>query len=142
MAPEYMSAGASKKSDVYSFGVVALEIATGRRSTYTREKDSELGLVHWVWNLYGRGDLLSAIDGKLQMDYDEKQVECLMIVGLLCAHPDRNLRPSIGEAIQFLKLKATIPNLPTQMPVPMYPVPIPSVSRGSISTTSLQDGRL
>jgi hypothetical protein len=143
MAPEYISTGrASKESDVYSFGVVALEIATGRRSGYPLEEDSDVGLVQWVWNLYGRGDLLLAVDGKLQNDFDEKQVECLMIVGLWCAHPDRSLRPSIRQAIHVLNFDATPPNLPTQMPVPLYHIPMPSASSGEpFITTSVEDGR-
>ncbi|XP_062143337.1 L-type lectin-domain containing receptor kinase IX.1-like [Alnus glutinosa] len=143
MAPEYISTGrASKESDVYSFGVVALEIATGRRSADRMEEDSDIGLVQWVWNLYGRGDLLLAVDGKLQNDFDEKQVECLIIVGLWCAHPDRSLRPSIRQAIHVLNFEATMPNLPTQMPIPMYHVPTLAVSSVEPSiTSSLQHGR-
>uniref|UniRef100_A0A2N9H0N3 Protein kinase domain-containing protein n=1 Tax=Fagus sylvatica TaxID=28930 RepID=A0A2N9H0N3_FAGSY len=107
MAPEYISTGrASKESDVYSFGVVALEIATGRRSVDLMGPNSNMRLVEWIWNLYGRGDLLLAVDGKLQTNFDEKQVECLMIIGLWCAHPDPNLRPSIRQAIQVLKFEA------------------------------------
>jgi hypothetical protein len=106
------------------------------------EEDSDIGLVQWVWNLYGRGDLLLAVDGKLQNDFDEKQVECLMIVGLWCAHPDRSLRPSIRQAIHVLNFEATMPNLPTQMPVPMYHVPTLAVSSVEPSiTSSLQHGR-
>ena len=143
MAPECISTGrASKESDVYSFGVVVLEIATGKRSGYPTEEDSDVGLVQWVWNLYGRGDLLLAVDEKLQTNFDKKQVECLMIVGLWCAHPDRMFRPSIRQAIHVLNFDATTPNLPTQMPVPMYPVPIASVSSSApLITTSLQEGR-
>jgi hypothetical protein len=141
MAPEYMSTGrASKESDVYSFGVVALEIATGRRSGYPMEEDSDVGLVQWVWNHYGRGDLLLAVDAKLHNDLDEKQVECLIIVGLWCAHPDRSLRPSIRQAIHVLNFDATTPNLPTQMLAPMYHVPIALVgSSEPLITTSLQE---
>ncbi|KAK7818565.1 l-type lectin-domain containing receptor kinase ix.1 [Quercus suber] len=145
MAPEYLrTARASKETDVYSFGVVALEIVTGRRSIDPMGKDSEMGLVDWIWNLHGKGDLLLALDEKLQSDFDEKQVKCLMIIGLWCSHPDRNLRPTIREAIQVLKFEAAIPNLPTEMHVPMYRVPTPatiSSSEASVSTTSLQHGR-
>jgi hypothetical protein len=58
------------------------------------------------------------------------------------AHPDQNLRPSIMQAIRVLNFDSTIPNLPTQMPAPMYPVHIASVcsSEPSIST-SLEEGR-
>nr|KAJ0224068.1 hypothetical protein LSAT_V11C200079690 [Lactuca sativa] len=97
LAPEYVTTGrASKESDVYSFGIVALEIACGRKATDRIDETFDLGLVQWVG------------------------VECLMMVGLWCAHPDQSLRPSIRQAIQVLKLEAAAPNLPMKMPVPMY----------------------
>ena len=66
-----------------------------------------------------------------------------MIVGLWCAHLDRNLRLSIRQAIQVLKFEVKVPNLPMQMPTPMYHVPIPPVvnSGEPVLTTSLQEGR-
>ena len=136
MAPKYLRMGrASKKSDVYSFGVISLEIVTRRRSINPMGKDFEMGLVDWIWNLHGKGDLLLALDKKLQTNFDEKQVECLMIIGLWCSHPDQNLRPSIRQAIQVLKFEATMPNLPTDMPVPT-PARI-SFCEASLSTRSL-----
>ncbi|KAG2696083.1 hypothetical protein I3760_07G042000 [Carya illinoinensis] len=143
MAPEYIATGrASKESDVYSYGVVALEIATGRKSNDPPEKDSAMGLVEWVWNLYGSQRLRVAIDERLHMEFEEKQIECLMIVGLWCAHPDRSLRPSIRQAIHVLNFEATTPDLPLKMPVPLYHIPTPSVSSGEpLITTSLEDGR-
>lgn len=48
-----------------------------------------MGLVEWVWNLYAKGKLIlgvdvklvSGVDEKLRMEFDEKPIECLMIVG-------------------------------------------------------------
>jgi hypothetical protein len=109
---------------------------------YPIEKDSDIGLVQWVWNLYGRRDLLLAVDEKMQNEFDKKQVECLMIVGLWCTHTDRNLRPSIRQAIQVLNFDATTPNLPIQIPVPLYNIPTPSISFGErLIITSLEEGR-
>ncbi|KAL5556709.1 hypothetical protein UlMin_038945 [Ulmus minor] len=144
LAPEYVSTGrASKESDVYSFGIVALEIATGRKARDSIEKESQMGLVEWAWNLYGKGRLIVAADEKLRMEFDERQAECLMIVGLWCAHPDRSLRPSIRQVIQVLNFEATWPNLPTSMPVPVYHVvPSPSVSSGEpFISSSIEVGR-
>ncbi|XP_071708493.1 L-type lectin-domain containing receptor kinase IX.1 [Rutidosis leptorrhynchoides] len=121
LAPEYVTTGkASKESDVYSFGVVALEIACGRKAMDSVDPNSDLGLVQWVWDLLGKGELLSGVDPKLNKNFDKKQVECLMMVGLWCAHPDHSLRPSIRQAIQVLKFEGAAPNLPTKMPVPVY----------------------
>ncbi|KAM5577103.1 hypothetical protein ABKV19_007781 [Rosa sericea] len=145
MDPEYIITGKpSRESDVYSFGVVALEIATGKKSVYHMGDNSRKGLVQWVWDLYGQGDLFSAVDQRLRWNYDEKQVECLMIVGLWCAHPDKNQRPSIRQAIQFLNFDVELPRPPMTMPCPVYqvPIPLPSIISGaSSSTTSLQEGR-
>ncbi|XP_008798729.3 L-type lectin-domain containing receptor kinase IX.1-like [Phoenix dactylifera] len=124
LAPECVTTGkASKESDVYSFGVVALEIACGRRPVEPWEKLSKVRLVEWVWELYGRKTALEAADERLTGEFDEQQIERLMIVGLWCAHPDYNLRPSIRQAISVLNSEAPLPDLPPKMPVPMYYAP-------------------
>ncbi|KAJ4836294.1 hypothetical protein Tsubulata_008026, partial [Turnera subulata] len=139
LAPEYVRTGrASKESDVYSFGVVALEIATGRKASDTFEEKSEVSLVEWIWDLYGCGNLPLAVDAKLESDYDGRQIECLMIVGLWCAHPDHSLRPSIRQAIHVLCFEAPLPDLPPKMPVPVFRVPplAPANSSGSSENTT------
>ncbi|GAA0166444.1 hypothetical protein LIER_21597 [Lithospermum erythrorhizon] len=137
LAPECISTGkSSKESDVYSFGVVTLQIATGKKQGDLPDTNSHTGLIEWVWDLYGNGELLSAADGKLNMEFEPKEVECLMIVGLWCAHPDRSLRPTIRQAIQLLQFEATLPRLPMKMPVPVYNAPITSsLSSGDQSIT-------
>ncbi|KAF7130086.1 hypothetical protein RHSIM_Rhsim10G0176000 [Rhododendron simsii] len=89
----------------------------------------EIGLVEWVWDLYGRGQILSAIDERLKSNFDAKEVECLMIIGLWCAYPDHSLRPSIRHAIQVLHFEAAMPHLHMKMPVPIYRVPGAGSSR-------------
>ncbi|KAJ4824700.1 hypothetical protein Tsubulata_016492 [Turnera subulata] len=147
LAPEYVRRGrASKESDVYSFGVVALEIATGRKASDTFEEKSEVSLVEWIWDLYGCGNLPLAVDTKLESEYDGRQIECLMVVGLWCAHPDHSLRPSIRQAIHVLCFEAPLPDLPPKMPVPVFHVPalVPANSSGSSENTtasSILEGR-
>ncbi|RVW62889.1 L-type lectin-domain containing receptor kinase IX.1 [Vitis vinifera] len=124
MAPEcFMTGKASKKSDVYSFGIVALEICCGRRAVETKAEENQIRLVEWVWDLYGVGKLLEAADPRLSADYDDQQMERLMIVGLWCAHPDCNARPSMRQAISVLNSEALLPILPIKMPVPIYYAP-------------------
>ncbi|KAK2437216.1 L-type lectin-domain containing receptor kinase IX.1 [Trifolium repens] len=120
MAPECATIGrASKETDVYSFGIVALEIACGRKPII-KAQENEINIVEWVWGLYGSGRILEAVDPRLGEDFEEEQIKCLMIVGLWCTHPDPNNRPSIRQATQVLNFEATLPNLPSSMPIPTY----------------------
>ncbi|CAG7910864.1 unnamed protein product [Brassica rapa] len=152
MAPEYISTGrASKESDVYSFGVVTLEIVTGRKSVDPRQGrvEPETSLVERVWEFYGRGEVITVVNEKLRTNdgFDEKQAECLVVVGLWCAHPDRNSRPSIKQAIQVLNLEAPLPRLPVKMPVATYRVSSSStgtsvVSSGGAATATFSSAQL
>ncbi|KAK7386693.1 hypothetical protein VNO78_27028 [Psophocarpus tetragonolobus] len=142
LAPECVTTGkSSKESDVYSFGVVALEITCGRRPVEAKEETIKVRLVEWVWSLYGKGKLLEAVDKKLNWEFDEPQLECLMIVGLWCCHPDPTMRPSIKQVISVLNFEAPLPSLPSKLPVAMYFAPPMEVckfsytSSGATSTT-------
>ncbi|KAL4637890.1 hypothetical protein ACB092_03G110500 [Castanea dentata] len=111
LAPECLTTGkASKESDVYSIGVVFLEIACGRKPVEPLVEPSKVRLVEWVWDLYGKGQILEAVDKGLSMEFDKGQIESLMVVGLWCCHPDPTSRPSIRQ----------LPNLPSKYPIPMY----------------------
>ncbi|KAG6516968.1 hypothetical protein ZIOFF_020344 [Zingiber officinale] len=61
-----------------------------------------------------------ASDARLQDEFDRRQMECMMIVGLWCAHPDPKARPSMRQAISALNFEAPLPELPPAMPVPTY----------------------
>ncbi|KAG2622069.1 hypothetical protein PVAP13_3NG287700 [Panicum virgatum] len=136
MDPECMITGlADTESDVYSFGVVLLEIACGRQPPVARHRDDDVNrplveedededdvihLVQWVWEFYGRGAILDATDARLTWEFDAREMEAVMVVGLWCAHPDRSLRPSIRQALNVLRLEAPLPSLPARMPVATF----------------------
>ncbi|KAF0917140.1 hypothetical protein E2562_016941 [Oryza meyeriana var. granulata] len=104
-----------RESDKYIFGVVALEVACGRRPAELDEEPSKARLVPWVWELYGKRDVLEAADQRLNGKFDLEQMERLMVVGLWCAHPDYAHRPL----------------LPPKMPVPSY-LAVPVSVGGSV----------
>ncbi|KAG7976512.1 hypothetical protein I3843_06G152800 [Carya illinoinensis] len=132
MAPECVTTcKASKESDVYSFRIVTLEIATGRKPINPKAPEDQVVLVEWVWELYGKGEVLGAADPRLGGDFDGEQMERLIIVGMWCAHPNRNLRPSIKKAIDVFNFKAPLPILPSSIPESTYLPPI--VNRSSMS---------
>ncbi|XP_058191407.1 L-type lectin-domain containing receptor kinase IX.1-like, partial [Rhododendron vialii] len=134
LAPECVVTGkASKESDVYSFGVVALEITCGRKPFDMKVPECQMRMVEWVWDLYGMGRLLEAVDAKLGTNFVERELERLMIVGLWCAHPDHNLRPSIRQAIHVLSFQAPLPILPPRQPVLSFFTPL-------LNTTTTSSG--
>ncbi|KAK8568288.1 hypothetical protein V6N12_006842 [Hibiscus sabdariffa] len=139
LAPEcHMAGKASKQSDVYSYGVVALELACGRKPIQPRAGEGKVNLVEWVWDLYGRAELLEACDPRLKGEFAEQEIEQLMIVGLWCAHPDENSRPSMQQAIHVLNFEAPLPILPSKMPVPTYcilPLNVPPLNQNSSYST-------
>ncbi|KAK1299584.1 L-type lectin-domain containing receptor kinase IX.1 [Acorus calamus] len=125
LAPEcYYTRKASKESDVYSFGVVALEIACGRKVIDFTAVEERSDLVRWVWELHGLGRVREAADERLGGEFDEGEIERLMVVGLWCAHPNYASRPSMRQAIGVLCSDAELPELPYEMPVP-FAVPPP-----------------
>nr|TKW01246.1 hypothetical protein SEVIR_8G168000v2 [Setaria viridis] len=97
---------ATTASDMYSFGVLLLEIATGKRPRVVPQDDEELSLrnalVDSVRESYGKGAVLEMADARLNGDLDERQMERVMLVGLLCVHQDRRNRPGIREAVNLL----------------------------------------
>ncbi|KAG7976509.1 hypothetical protein I3843_06G152500 [Carya illinoinensis] len=120
MAPECVTTGkASKESD----------IACGRKPINPKAPEDQVALVEWVWELYGKGDVLEAADPRLGGDFNGEQMECLIIVGMWCAHPDRNLRPSIRQAIHVFNFEAPLPVLRSRILGPAY-LP-PAVNRFS-----------
>ncbi|KAF8692169.1 hypothetical protein HU200_039771 [Digitaria exilis] len=152
MDPECMITGrASAESDVYSFGVVLLEIACGRRPLVSRhgggdDEENVTHIVQWVWEFYGRGDILDAGDERLKGEFDAGEMETVMVVGLWCAHPDRSLRPSIRQAVNVLRGETPPPSLPARMPVATYMPPpeafyyTSSVATGSSTGTGTGTG--
>ncbi|KAK9077171.1 hypothetical protein SSX86_005507 [Deinandra increscens subsp. villosa] len=138
MAPECVVTGkATKESDVFSFGVVALEIACGRKAVYRVAHEEHIRLLEWVWELYGNDSLLEAVDPSLGLEFEEEEVKRLMMIGLWCVHPDSKFRPSMREVIKVLSSGASLPLLPSKMPVASYwTPPVPSSSSLSSSYQS------
>ncbi|XP_037432256.1 L-type lectin-domain containing receptor kinase IX.1-like [Triticum dicoccoides] len=118
MDPDCMVTGrATTELDIYSFGVVLLEIACGRRPVVVLPDDSVIHLAKRVSELCSQGRVLDAADSRLIGEFDVREMEWAIIVGLWCTAHDRSLRPSIRQATSVLRFEAPLPSLPTRMPV-------------------------
>ncbi|XP_041022758.1 probable L-type lectin-domain containing receptor kinase S.5 [Juglans microcarpa x Juglans regia] len=132
LAPEVGYTGkATPVSDVYSFGMVVLEVVCGRRSKGIR---GETSLVDYVWNSYGKNELLEVADRMLEGEFDEEEVKRTLILGLACLHPDSMFRPKMRKVVQIL-LNPNEPliKLPETRPTGVY---ISVSSSATASTTT------
>ncbi|KAK1418261.1 hypothetical protein QVD17_27404 [Tagetes erecta] len=85
--------------------------------------EKQMRLIEWVWELYGNQNLLEAVDPRLGLDFEEEEIKRLMIVGLWCVHPNMEDRPSMAQVYHVLNSKASLPELPSRMPVASYSIP-------------------
>ncbi|CAN6807708.1 unnamed protein product [Brassica oleracea] len=113
LAPEHTRTGrATTATDVFAFGAFLLEVTCGRRPIEIRhEIDETFLLVEWVFGLWNKGNILDAKDPNMGYEYDEKEVEMVLKLGLLCSHPDPRARPSMRQVLQYLRGDAKLPDL-------------------------------
>ncbi|XP_058740624.1 L-type lectin-domain containing receptor kinase S.6 [Vicia villosa] len=113
LAPEYVYTGIpTVKTDVYSFGVVVIEVATGRKPV----GDDGTVVGDYVWKLWEKNRLVDAADPKLMGEFDIVEMERVLLVGLVCVHPDNEKRPRVRDAARMIKNEASVPLLPPCKP--------------------------
>ncbi|KAH9564828.1 hypothetical protein CY35_04G045700 [Sphagnum magellanicum] len=117
LAPELARIGkATTMTDVFSYGALALEVACGRRPFDRKFPEEQIVLLDWVWNCYENGELLKVVDSRLGNNFNEEQMTKVLLLGLLCSHPDPNARPPMGYVRQVLVGNASLPPLPLAKP--------------------------
>jgi serine/threonine protein kinase len=105
-------------SDVYSFGIVLLEIVHGENDPYLVRK------LH-----ADRPDtfMRDVADKKLAGQFDEVEMERVILLGLKCSERDENQRPSLTSAIwQFLENGGELPPAAADKPEAVLLLPTPS----------------
>uniref|UniRef100_A0A803LM47 Protein kinase domain-containing protein n=2 Tax=Chenopodium quinoa TaxID=63459 RepID=A0A803LM47_CHEQI len=131
MAPEIFLTGRSTtETDVYAFGVLMLEVACGKKlDIQTKDDEFRVSIIDWVWEFHKHGILTDAIDPKLNNQYDKKQAECMLALGLACCHPNPYIRPSMRITSQVLSGEVVPPDVPLEKPAFMWPANAPSTYR-------------
>ncbi|CAK9209800.1 unnamed protein product [Sphagnum troendelagicum] len=123
MAPELIITGkASTKTDVFSYGALILAVICGRSPLNPRVSNIEESplLLDDVWRCYENGELLNVVDVRLVNNFDKEQVSTILLLGLVCSHPDPDARPTMGYVCQVLKGNSSLPPLPLQKPTASY----------------------
>ncbi|KAK6917568.1 Protein kinase domain [Dillenia turbinata] len=102
LAPEVLQTGrASAQTDVFGFGALILEVMCGRRPI----EEGKPPLVDWAWELMSMGELVNALDPRLRAKgmFNMEDSERVLQLGLLCANPDPNGRPTMREVVKILE---------------------------------------
>ncbi|XP_047172128.1 probable L-type lectin-domain containing receptor kinase S.5 [Vigna umbellata] len=129
MAPETFLIGrATVETDVYAFGVLVLEVVCGKRPGNVYAQDEyKNSIVYRIWDLYGKGKVVGGVDARLKKEeIVEEEVNCVLVLGLACCHPNPHKRPSMRTVLQVLNGEAAPPEVPKERPVFMWPAMPPS----------------
>ncbi|KAJ1256852.1 hypothetical protein BS78_K287500 [Paspalum vaginatum] len=91
----------SRSTDNYSYGIVLLEIACGKQGMVRKQ----------VWGHYINRSLLKAADHKLNGEFDESEMERVIVLGLWCSYRDSKKRPSMEQVTAVLEHGRPLPDL-------------------------------
>ncbi|GMN55872.1 hypothetical protein TIFTF001_024988 [Ficus carica] len=142
MSPEsFLTGRATVETDVYAFGVLVLEVVSGRKPGNQNEQNSfNNSMVNWIWGLYNEDRLLDSVDPRLDGQYEDDEMGCVLVLGLACCHPNPHERPSMRTILKVLIGEEDPPILPAEIPAFVWP----SMPRSfkSDSETTLQGGQL
>ncbi|KAG8374446.1 hypothetical protein BUALT_Bualt11G0132700 [Buddleja alternifolia] len=109
IAPELVRTGkASTGTDVFAYGILLLEVACGR-GPVVYEKDRNVILVDWVVECLKMGNILDAVDEKLNSSYVVEEMELVLGLGLICSHPKAEARPSMKQVMKYLNGDELLP---------------------------------
>ncbi|KAF9606784.1 hypothetical protein IFM89_028160 [Coptis chinensis] len=102
MPPEYMESGeATPSADIYSFGVVVLEVVSGQMAVDF--KRPEVLLVKKVREFQTRQrPLVELADRRLDGEYNRRELERLVNLGIACTCSDPDSRPTMRQIVSTL----------------------------------------
>ncbi|KAL2630950.1 hypothetical protein R1flu_015636 [Riccia fluitans] len=107
------------RTDVYTFGAMALEIFYGRVAFDQWLAADETVLMNWVWSKLDKDKLLSVVDPRLEDQFDKKEAELLLCLGLLYSNPNPNDQPSMRQVVDILE--EVVPMLVVPRSKPAFP---------------------
>lgn len=99
IAPELARTGkVSTSSDVFAYGILLLEVVTGRRPIGS----SNFVLVDWVMECHQLGQILDALDPKLNSNFLVDEAKLVLELGLICSHHKPEARPTMRQVTRYL----------------------------------------
>ncbi|XP_011046242.1 PREDICTED: receptor-like cytosolic serine/threonine-protein kinase RBK1 isoform X2 [Populus euphratica] len=104
LAPEYFMYGkVSDKIDVYAFGVVLLELLSGRKPISSENTKSQESLLLWAKPIIESGNAICLVDPNLNGNFDEVQMQRMVLAATHCITRAARLRPKMSEILKLLR---------------------------------------
>uniref|UniRef100_A0A0D9WN57 non-specific serine/threonine protein kinase n=1 Tax=Leersia perrieri TaxID=77586 RepID=A0A0D9WN57_9ORYZ len=159
MAPELtFTSRATTATDVFSFGALLLEVACGRRPIEPASDDAcDVILVRWVRDqaIGDGGDVVRAVDARLEGSFDEEEARLVLWLGLMCSQARPEARPSMRQVCRYLDGEETLLQGGDTPPAAIFSGAVDSYdlfgsgvvsmtsssAGGTMSVSSLQGGR-
>ncbi|KAF3790521.1 L-type lectin-domain containing receptor kinase VIII-1 [Nymphaea thermarum] len=149
IAPEMSRTGkATASADVYSYGALLLEVATGKRPCdLLASEQGEMVMVEWVLRHWQSGNILRAVDSRLEGHFLSEETEVVLKVGVLCSQAVAERRPTMRQVVQYLNGDASIPKelslsimaLHDDLGLDQLVLPYPVSGAPSCDSTDFQD---
>lgn len=104
LAPEYFMHGkVSEKIDVYAFGIVLLELLSGKKPINSENPKGQESLVMWAKPILKDGKVSQLLDPSLDTDYDNDQIERMVLAATLSISRAPTVRPPINLVLKLLQ---------------------------------------
>ncbi|KVI02333.1 Concanavalin A-like lectin/glucanase superfamily [Cynara cardunculus var. scolymus] len=84
-------------------------------------------------------EVLDAVDKRLNGEFDEVEGKRLLMVGLSCANPDSEMRPSMRRVLQILENEAEEMVVPPVKPMANFSTSLPMSLEDLVSSSSSDD---
>ncbi|RDX88971.1 Receptor-like cytosolic serine/threonine-protein kinase RBK2, partial [Mucuna pruriens] len=104
LAPEYFMYGkVNDKIDVYAFGVVLLELLSGRKPISGDYPKGQESIVMWASPILNSGKVLQLLDPSLGDNYDNEEMEKMVLAATLCIKRAPRARPQMSLISKILQ---------------------------------------
>ncbi|CAA2969663.1 probable receptor-like serine threonine- kinase At5g57670 [Olea europaea subsp. europaea] len=104
LAPEYFMYGkVNYKIDVYAYGVVLLELLSGRKPITNDRPKGQESLVMWAKPILNSGKFVQLLDPNLGSNYNQEQVERMVLAAALCIRRAPRARPHMTLVLKLLQ---------------------------------------
>jgi len=124
--PMGVDPASSRSIDVFNFGIFVLEVVAGRQRRVEGPGqdgpgEGEMDLLDYAWMMHERGEKMKIVDRRMGSGIDPEQAIRVVNTALLCTLSESMGRPKMEDVVKYLKMEETLPELPPNRPIVLFP---------------------